>query len=66
MGEDVYRVGGMTCAHCVAAVTNEVGKIPGAETVDVDISSGRLVVRGEGIKYEDVRAAVEEAGYSVL
>lgn len=65
MSEDVYEVDGMTCAHCVAAVTDEVGRIPGAETVDVDLATGRLAVRGEDIKYEDVRTAVEEAGYSL-
>lgn len=65
MSEDVYEVVGMTCAHCVAAVTNEVGMIPGAEEVDVDLATGRLAVRGEGFRYEDVRTAVEEAGYSL-
>jgi copper chaperone CopZ len=65
MAEQSYRVEGMTCAHCVAAVTDEVGRIPGAEHVEVDLESGTLLVRGESVGDADVRAAVEEAGYSL-
>jgi copper chaperone CopZ len=66
MSEQTYRVEGMTCAHCVAAVTEEVGRIPGAEHVEVDLESGTLAIRGEEIERDDVRAAVEEAGYSLV
>jgi copper chaperone CopZ len=65
MSEHTYRVEGMSCAHCVAAVTEEVSRIPGAEHVEVDLESGTLAVRGEEIEAADVRAAVEEAGYSL-
>lgn len=65
MSEHTYRVTGMTCAHCVAAVTEEVNRIPSAEHVEVDLERGTLTVRGEGIETADVRAAVEEAGYSL-
>jgi copper chaperone len=63
--EDIYRVEGMTCAHCVAAVTEEVSRIPGAAAVQVDLESGALAVRGEGVGRDEVKAAVEEAGYSL-
>jgi copper chaperone CopZ len=66
MSEHTYRVQGMTCAHCVAAVTEEVGRIPGAEHVDVDLESGTLAISGEDIDAAEVRAAVEEAGYSLV
>jgi copper chaperone CopZ len=65
MSEHTYRVEGMTCAHCVAAVTEEVARIPGAEHVDVDLESGTLAISGDDIDAADVRAAVEEAGYSL-
>jgi copper chaperone CopZ len=65
MSEHTYRVEGMTCAHCVAAVTQEVSRIPGAEHVRVDLDSGRLALDGEQVDADDVRAAVEEAGYSL-
>ena len=60
-----YTVKGMTCAHCVLSVTEEVSEVPGVEKVDVDLASGRLVVRGD-VTDEAVRAAVSEAGYEVI
>jgi copper chaperone len=66
MTEQSYKVEGMTCAHCVAAVTEEVSRIPGAERVDVDLASGTLSIRGDDVDAAAVRAAVEEAGYSLV
>ena len=60
-----YRVEGMTCAHCVAAVTQSVSAIPGAVEVHVDLHSGQLRLRGEDIDDEAVREAVADAGYSL-
>jgi copper chaperone len=64
VGEQVYGVRGMTCDHCRAAVAEEVGALPGVTGVEVDLASGRLVVRGETDR-DAVEAAVEEAGYSL-
>jgi copper chaperone len=60
-----YTVSGMTCAHCVASVSEEVAEIDGVEAVDVELASGRLTVTGEGFGDDAVRAAVAEAGYTV-
>jgi copper ion binding protein len=60
-----YTVTGMTCAHCVASVREEVSEIDGVTAVDVDLASGRLTVSGERFTDEAVAAAVEEAGYRV-
>jgi copper chaperone len=61
-----YTVVGMTCAHCVSAVTEEVSQVPGVTGVDVDLASGALTVTsGEPVDEKSVRAAVEEAGYEV-
>ena len=61
-----YTVVGMTCGHCVAAVTEEVGKVPGVTSVEVDLASGRLDVAADGpIDDGAVAAAVDEAGYEV-
>jgi copper chaperone CopZ len=56
----------MSCAHCVAAVTEQVSQIPGAEQVEVDLESGSLMFRGGEIDPAAVKAAVEEAGYSLV
>jgi copper chaperone len=57
-------VAGMTCAHCVASVSEEVQEIAGVTAVDVDLASGALTVTSdEPLSDTDVRSAVEEAGY---
>jgi copper chaperone len=61
-----YTVVGMTCSHCVSAVTEEVSELPGVTAVDVDLATGGLTVTSDDpVDEAAVRAAVEEAGYSV-
>ena len=60
-----YTVVGMTCGHCQAAVAEEVGSVAGVTSVDVDLTSGRVVVGGAGFTDAAIRAAVDEAGYQV-
>jgi copper chaperone len=61
-----YAVKGMTCEHCVLSVTEEVSGVAGVRDVDVELASGRLVVRGEGLSDDAIRDAVAEAGYEVI
>lgn len=61
-----YTVTGMTCGHCVQAVTDEVSAISGVEQVDVDLVTGALtVVSADALPREAVEAAVDEAGYAL-
>ena len=61
-----YKVNGMTCEHCVKAVSTEVGALPGVSGVAVDLQTGKVAVTSTGPLVEDaVRAAVEEAGYEL-
>ena len=61
-----WTVTGMTCGHCVASVTEEVGEIPGVSAVDVVLESGAVTVTSEQpITDDTVREAVEEAGYEL-
>jgi copper chaperone len=61
-----YAVQGMTCAHCVLSVQEEVGEVAGVRSVEVELASGRLIVAGTGVDDAAVRAAVAEAGYAVV
>ena len=61
-----YTVKGMTCGHCVSAVSAEVGQITGVTGVDVDLATGAVTVTSTGpLDDGDVRAAVDEAGYEI-
>lgn len=62
--ELTYTVDGMTCGHCTAAVEKEVGGVTGVVSVDADLDSKRVVVRGENVADDAVRAAIAEAGYA--
>ena len=62
-----YRVSGMTCAHCVSAVTEEVGQLPGVRRVVVDLPSGDVTVLSDApLDRSTVAAAVDEAGYELV
>ncbi len=61
-----YSVDGMSCEHCVHAITEEVGQVPGIVQVRVDLSAKTVTVSGETIDDAAVRAAIDEAGYTVV
>lgn len=66
MAVQTYNVVGMTCDHCVRAVSQEVGALDGVTGVEVDLSSGQVTVTSEApLEEQAVREAVEEAGYEV-
>jgi copper chaperone CopZ len=58
-----YTVTGMSCEHCVAAVTEEVLALAGVGSVDVDLDTKRVVVHGELLDDAAIRATIDEAGY---
>jgi copper ion binding protein len=61
-----FSVTGMTCDHCVRAVTDEVSHVAGVSRVDVDLATGLVrVVSDAPVDADAVRAAVAEAGYEV-
>jgi copper chaperone CopZ len=59
----------MTCGHCVAAVTEEISKLPGVQQVSVDLVAGgesAVTVTSESpLPEAAVREAVDEAGYQL-
>ena len=61
-----YTVTGMTCGHCVSAVTGELTSLAGVEDVQVDLGSGAVTVTSAApLADDDVKAAVDEAGYEL-
>jgi copper chaperone len=67
VSRSVYTVDGMTCGHCVDAVTRAISSLATVTQVDVDLASGRIrVVSSEPLDDDVVRTAVAEAGYQVV
>jgi copper ion binding protein len=66
MTTTTFTVTGMTCSHCVAAVTEEVSHLPTVTRVDVELETGAVTVESDGpVDPAAFAAAVEEAGYEV-
>ncbi|HSN05832.1 MAG TPA: heavy-metal-associated domain-containing protein [Candidatus Angelobacter sp.] len=67
MSTTTWTVQGMTCSHCVHAVTTEISAIPGVSDVVVDLPSGLVTVTADtDPSAESVAAAVDEAGYTLV
>jgi copper chaperone len=61
-----YLVAGMTCSHCVVAVTEEVTKVAGVASVDVELDTKLVQVHGSDVDAAAVVAAIDEAGYDAV
>ncbi|MBB3725429.1 heavy-metal-associated domain-containing protein [Nonomuraea dietziae] len=67
MSQSTYTVSGMVCGHCAGFVTEEIERVAGVTAVAVDVESGVVTVTSDrDLDAEDVRAAVEEAGYELV
>ncbi|MDQ1124729.1 heavy-metal-associated domain-containing protein [Microbacterium trichothecenolyticum] len=67
---DTLRVEGMTCEHCVRAVTEELSALDGVDVVDVELhAGGTSIVRiatTDGADDARLAAAIDEAGYTLV
>ncbi len=70
MTTTAYEIAGMTCGHCVNAVTAELSSIAGVRDVRIDLvadgTSTAHVTSDDLLDDDAVRAAVDEAGYTLV
>lgn len=68
--DTTISIDGMTCGHCVAAVTEEISAIDGVSKVDVDLNAGGIstatIASAGPISEATLSEAVAEAGYTVV
>jgi copper chaperone len=69
MSVTTIQVTGMTCEHCVKAVTEELTALPSVTAVDIDLQAGAAstvtVTSTAELEPAAVEAAIDEAGYTV-
>ena len=63
MSEVVYLVPDVSCDHCKHAVSSGLSSVPGVSSVDVDLETKVVTVRGDHLDDDALRAAIEDAGY---
>ncbi|MFB9684898.1 heavy-metal-associated domain-containing protein [Amycolatopsis plumensis] len=64
MTNSTYAVTGMTCGHCARSVEEQIRELDGVIGVAVDLGTGAVTVHSTAaLSVDDVRGAVEEAGY---
>jgi len=62
-----FSVTGMSCDHCVMAVTTELFKVDGVTRVAVDLERGSVITESvETLPVHVVAAAIDEAGYELV
>jgi copper chaperone len=68
MEQTILNVEGMSCEHCVKAVTNAARAIDGVYEVDVDLSAKTVTVAHDAAKapLDEIARAIEDQGYEVV
>lgn len=58
------EIDGMSCSHCVAAVSEALSELPGVNVDQVQIGAAHVSYQPEKVSPEQIVLAVEDAGYS--
>ena len=62
----VLKIKGMSCNHCVMAVTKALGEVDGISDIKVDLSTGEASFAESGVvDMETVKEKIRKAGYEV-
>ena len=67
MEKIILKVDGMSCEHCVKAVTNAVSGIAGTEDVMVDLEAGSASFNYDPSRasLDNIKAAIIEEGFTL-
>ncbi len=60
------HVGGMTCNHCKANVENSIKSSEGVEEAIVDLSSGKVIIKGSSFDLDKIKSGIENIGYTII
>lgn len=68
MEKTTIKVEGMSCMHCVKAVTGAVNELPGINDVSVDLEAKTVTVQYDAAQasIERIKAQIEDQGYDIV
>ncbi|MDR3287824.1 MAG: copper ion binding protein [Peptococcaceae bacterium] len=68
MAQTILKVDGMSCEHCVKAVTGAVGALPGVTNVAVDLKGKTVTVEHDPGQSppEKIKTEIEDQGYDII
>lgn len=68
MEKTVIKVEGMSCEHCVKAITNSIGSLPGVDEVSVDLAAGTVTAVYDCARtpLDRIKAEIEDLGYEII
>jgi copper chaperone CopZ len=65
--QTTIKVSGMTCGHCVSAVTMELSLLPSVTEVEVNLESGQVTISSDAaLDQAQLVTAIDEAGYELV
>ncbi|MFT5726802.1 MAG: copper chaperone [Desulforhopalus sp.] len=60
---DTIKVSGMSCKHCVSAVTKALEELEGLEKVVVDLTTNEVSFVNNGVEREKIRSVISQIGF---
>ncbi|NLZ82812.1 MAG: copper chaperone CopZ [Clostridiales bacterium] len=68
MENSIINVEGMSCQHCVNAITNGVGGLEGVNKVQVSLENKTVSIdyNSDKVTLDKIKAEIEEQGYDVV
>ena len=65
--QTTINVSGMTCGHCVSAVTMELSLLSSVTEVEVDLESGQVTINSDTtLDPDQIATAIDDAGYELV
>lgn len=68
MEKTILKVDGMSCEHCVKAITKAVNALSGVDGVSVDLKAKTVTVTHDPVKspLDKIEAEIEDQGYDII
>ncbi len=64
--KETVKIKGMSCKHCVMAVTTALNEVEGVSDVQVDLARGEATFESQGaVDMQEVTKKIEKAGYEI-